>query len=201
MGFYKPDEDELRTASWEALRVHIRACHAEIDRTLAILKAAQDRSFVLENDLRDLCQSVYGARPCKTTENGIETWHNLPVLVPVGLIPEERTPCEVRSLSLPFPYQWIGSGNQVNQPANATPSWNSDLRILLADKPAVDPPPTWVPWPWLNDGEYRVTAVSIYGCGISMNMDYAAKLKGHTSRPDNGRWQVTNGTATYMGEA
>ena len=120
--------------------------------------------------------------PIKITEGDIDTWHNLPVLVPVGLIPEGRTPCEVRGFSL-----------------------DGDLRVILADKPAVDPPPTWVPPVSLPDGPYRWeqerTRLQSNVDGVCVWADYnpSGSYKDWTD-PKSGRWQVTNGTATWLGE-
>jgi len=274
---------ELENKNANQLEI-IAGLRKEIEREKAMANAEHDAAVKLSNELMAANRMVRTAqeaavnaitseRPYKTTDGDIETWHNLPVLVPVGLIPKGRVPCEVRSLSLPFPHQWIGSGNQVNQPANATPSWHSDLRILLADQPAplfevgkcyktrrgeihgplkqtpayhvyekthplfcrgwtwtldgicnndgktidddalvpgaVDPPPTWVPWPWLPDGEYerkshRVDMTDLLHCCNShraFELDWNQRLRGYTSDPPKGRWQVTNGTATYLGEA
>ena len=297
MTFYRPDEEEIKCSSWEALRRHIADCHAEIDRLQSRCEqieslhrdAERSASLAFEGDgailpnfgrvgeskvrlvvrlaeaYRDLLAKVEFGKPYKITIDDIETWHNLPVLVPVGLIPEGRTPCEVRSYALQYPHEWIDDNRQL---APATTSKNlaqaGTLNILLADKPApqfevgkcyknrrgelrgplkqtpkhhsyvkthplffrgwtwtldgichddgktidddslapgaVDPPPTWVPWPWLPDGEYRGHHGFVSGAGVCMNTTYAASLRGYTSDPALGRWQVTNGTATWLGE-
>jgi hypothetical protein len=170
--------------------------------------------------------------PIKITDGDIETWHNLPVLVPVGLIPEGRVPCEVRGFSLdgdlrilladkPAPLFEVGKCyknrlGEIRGPICRTSdatisdgerSYNNSGRFALFSEhefdliqPAVDPPPTWVPWPWLPDGEYKTAGMLLCGSGVSMNFGYAKQLRGYTSDPAPGRWRVTNGTATWLVE-
>jgi hypothetical protein len=247
MAFYRPDEEELKCSSRDALRRHIADCHKEID-------------FL--SDVRESQAAMIGkfnqGEPIKVTENGIDTWFNLPVKTPAGLVPADRTACEVRSCSLPFPRDWIGTSGAVREPELDTASAVGSLRILLADKPApqfevgkcyknrrghivgpllsnggggypftcghrtytergtvflllgetdddliqpaVDPPPTWVPWPWLPDGEYMAGPTIIRGTAVDMYRAAAKRLRGYTSDPKQGRWQVTNGTAAWLGE-
>jgi hypothetical protein len=230
MTFIKPDDEEIKCSSWDALRWHIEACHKEIDF------------------LRDVCASQAAmigkfnkGEPIKITDGDIETWHNLPVLVPVGLIPEGRTPCEVRGFSLdgdlrilladrPAPQFELGKHyknrrGEIHGPLKQTPAhhsyakthplfcrgwtWTldgicqSDGKTIDDDSlapGAVDPPPTWIPWPWLPDGEYKTAGMLLCGSGVSMNLGYAKQLRGYTSDPAPGRWKVTNGTATWLGE-
>ena len=82
------------------------------------------------------------ATPHKTTADGVETWHNLPVLIPVGLIPEGRTPCEVRSMVMNYDKEWVTDAGVVfGGAAAASMGYKGSLRILLADKPATVGPP------------------------------------------------------------
>ena len=191
MTFYRPGEEEIKCSSWDALRRHIAECHKEID-------------FL--SDVRDSQAAMIGKfhkyEPIKVTENGIDTWFNLLVKTPAGLVPEDRTACEVRSMAIKYDREWIGESGSLFSSSQASPSYyRGNLRILLADKPAVDPPPTWIPWPWLPDGEYvSHDGLFVSGNGVCMNTTYASKLKGYTSDPTPGRWQVTNVTATYLGE-
>jgi hypothetical protein len=263
MTFYRPDEEEIRCSSWDALRRHIADCHKEIDRLTGVnislaalgIKTATDceeRSRQL-----DAKEATLG-RPFKVTNGDVETWHNLPVLVPVGLIPEGRTPCEVRSLSLPYDKEYITSGGYISQSnRTAIKKRCGECLVLLADKPAqqfevgkcyrnrrgdirgplrdnenttyvlqdqsgltytaegryasrgseydliqpaVDPPPAWVPWPWLPDGEYVAVHTELRGNGLDTDFIKAKRLRGYTSNPTKGRWQVTNGAATWLGE-
>jgi hypothetical protein len=66
--------------------------------------------------------------------------------------------------------------------------------------PAVDPPPTWVPWPWLPDGKYVAEGnfVSIPGTNECHTISLSRKLRGYTSDPPEGIWEVTGpGKAVY----
>ena len=256
MTFYRPDEEELKCCSWDALRRHIAECHKEIDRLQSRCEqieslhrdAERSASLAFEGDgailpnfgrvgeskvrlvvrlaeayrdchkeidflrdVRDSQAAMIGkfnkGEPIKVTENGIDTWFNLPVKTPAGLVPEDRTACEVRSVALPFTSDWCASDGSARAPEAGVSSAGGSLRICLADKPAVDPPPTWVPWPWLPDGEYVVSFADgkwrvrkqIDGW-VGMSFQHARQLVGYTSDPAPGRWQVTNGTATWLGE-
>ena len=298
MTFYRPDEEEIKCSSWDALRRHIADCHKEIDRLQSRSEqieslhrdAERSASLAFEGDgailpsfgrvgeskvrlvvrlaeaYRDLLATVEFGKPYKVTIGDVETWHNLPVLVPVGLIPTGRTPCEVRSYALPFQSEWMSPrGGLMNASMVRNQVDCGLLSILLADKTtqrfeigkyyknrrgeirgplekstsracgnekthplsdgglvytldgdrkkfdpngmsdlvpgAVDPPPTWVPWPWLPDGEYSIRGNGLMGCGQSFCLGVVRKWRGYTSDPPIGRWQVTSGTATYLGEA
>lgn len=72
---------------------------------------------------------------------------------------------------------------------------------------AVEPVPTWTPWPWLPDGEYVVSfADGKWRCRkqidgwIGMSFQHARQLVGYTSDPAPGRWHVKDCKATYLGE-
>jgi hypothetical protein len=257
MTFYRPDDEELKCSSWDALRRHIAQCHKEID-FLSDVRASQAAMIGKFNK----------GEPIKVTENGIDTWFNLPVKTPAGLVPADRTACEVRSLSLPYDKEYITSGGAVCQ-SNRTVIKTAcgECLILLADKPAqqfevgkcyknrrgeirgplksrnvgtcyvledsegttytsdgvewiglvrpvdllqpaVDPPPTWVPPASLPDGIYawaggalRISSPTfgsiLFGSQFSST---AVIFRDWTDPPKVGRWQVTNGTATWLGE-
>ena len=199
MGFYKPDERELRDANCEILRRHIAECHKEIDRTEGLYAGI----FIDQKEtIKDLKRDLENRKPYKTAIGDIETWHNLPALVPVGLIPEGRTPCEVRSLGLPFEHDWINASGCVSPAHEAAASCLDGLRILLADKPAVDPPPTWVPPSSLPNciatasGDGFQESVAFLHCTHARMKE----LYRDYTEPAPGRWQVTKGTATWLGE-
>jgi len=96
--------------------------------------------------------------PHKTDNgDGTETWRGLPVVVPVGLVPDDETPIEVRSRAiipeygnLPYP-RIITNDGQVDEGCGSRKQ-PGELRLVLASKPA---PITWTPPASLRDGEYK----------------------------------------------
>jgi len=128
-------EEDLRKLSFFEMQSRIWTDERKIDEQSLVIDALRSESKAAKEK---------PATPYTTTEGDVETWHNLPVLVPVGLIPEGRTPCEVRSLLVPYIAEWLSHNGDVMAPAmgcNISNERGGSLRILLADKPApVDPP-------------------------------------------------------------
>lgn len=128
--------------------------------------------------------------------DGTETFHGLPVTVPVGLVPADETPCEVRSYAIPFVTRWVSKNCGVAEPSPIIAS-EGNLAIMLADKPN---PPEWIPPASLGDGEYTFGT-----CGLRRERPLfwlgspAGVLRDWTDPPCLGRWQVENGKATYLG--
>lgn len=141
-----------------------------------------------------------GVRKVDNGDN-TETWYGLPVVVPVGLVPDGEVPSCVRSRQL-IPDE-AGqairgvSGAGVVTSINGTRHGSGELRILLADKTQ---PGTWTPPASLAPGEYEWNGVSLSDSGFES--EWAKKaLRDWTDPPKRGRWRVNeDGTATYLGE-
>lgn len=71
--------------------------------------------------------------------DGAETWYGLPVVVPVGLIPDDETPVEVRSHGLELSGRWMNwkGAIGVRGPLNDK-RFPGEFRLLLAAKPQLD---------------------------------------------------------------
>lgn len=71
--------------------------------------------------------------------DGAETWYGLPVVVPVGLIPDDETPVEVRSRGLELSGRWMNwkGAIGVRGPLNDK-KFPGEFRLLLAAKPQLD---------------------------------------------------------------
>lgn len=252
------------TTRWE----YIVAANREIDRLLAevesrgqVCKDRFDRIKALEAEMNDRIEAV-SKQVTYTDSAGIRTYRGLPVVVPVGLVPEGETPIRVGRPSTTE--RFVSEAAKSYATTNAYQPYFDDhpfaIRIILTDKPQtplfelgkcyrnklgevrgplsandncewclcdgarsyrssgswdpdglpdeldllpgeVAPVPTWTPWPWLPDGEYRVSTLGIETRGIYMDLSYAARLRGFTERPPIGRWSVASGVATWLGEA
>ena len=183
-------------------------CIADLRRELKDAEAKNANQLrVIDGLVAELrAAKEHPATPFKTTADGVETWHGLPVLIPVGLIPEGRTPCEVRGLAVGIDKDWISNSGMT------IPPWPplgglahvGELRILLADKPApVDPTPMWTPPASLKDGVYESTPRSLVAqSGATFDhVSMCGWLSDYTAPPACGRWRVTNGKAEWLGDA
>lgn len=133
--------------------------------------------------------------------DGAETWYGLPVVVPVGLIPDDETPVDVRSLSQGIERRLISSGGNVMPDGiSGGVQRKGDLRIILADKPQ---PVTWNPPASLPDGEYEWTGARLIGNGgFVAAVDSWAKstYADWITPPRAGRYRKTGNVATWIGE-
>ncbi len=79
-----------------------------------------------------------GVRKVDNGDN-TETWYGLPVVVPVGLIPDDETPVEVRSRGLELSGRWMNwkGAIGVRGPLNDK-KFPGEFRLLLAAKPQLD---------------------------------------------------------------
>lgn len=135
--------------------------------------------------------------------DGTETWHGLPVVVPVGLVPDGETPVEVRSRDV-IPatgsvraIKYNGEVGDVRQSSHGL----GDLRIILAAKPQ---PVTWTPPASLSDGDYKWNGSHFSKIGkefcVSKSGGMAVMFRDWTDPPRCGLYKVESGTATWSGE-
>ncbi len=137
-----------------------------------------------------------GVRKVDNGDN-TETWYGLPVVVPVGLVPDDETPVEVRSLCLPITSRFIAESGRVEDPVNCrTDEDPAELCIILGRKPQ---PVTWTPPASLPDGEYSFVATETVFFGNG-NHYRRSSYKDWTDPPRLGRYKVENGTAVWLGE-
>lgn len=201
------DDDRLREfrsiASWfasrlQAYRRRIIDMQSEFDRLTAERDVwKRDAGKLAESSVKAAC--VTRARE---TIDGVECERisGLDVIAPVGLIPDGEEPKEVRSCRMPFFGRWIS--DEVCGPSDYRPiDIDYQLRILLADKPATAPVPTWTPPASFVDGLYVIDlAGALLPSGV---WTYDAVLqdlsRGLYDRPALGRWKVESGRATYLG--
>jgi hypothetical protein len=134
--------------------------------------------------------------------DGTETWYGLPVVVPVGLIPDDETPVEVRSRGLELSGRWMNwkGAIGVQGPLNDK-RFPGEFRLLLAAKPQ---PVTWTPPASLPNGEYLWNGESIEPASRVWSANKYLTLPSlfgdWTDPPKPGRYKVENGTATWIGE-
>lgn len=133
--------------------------------------------------------------------DGAETWYGLPVVVPVGLAPDDETPVEVRSRALRIKGPFISDRGQVEIDAAESLAFIGDLRIVLANKPE---PVTWTPPASLPDGEWEWTGARLIGNGgFVAAIDSWAKNTyiDWITPPREGHYRKTGNVATWIGEA
>lgn len=136
--------------------------------------------------------------------DGTETWYGLPVVVPVGLIPDDETPVEVRSRGLELSGRWMNWEGAIGvRGPLSDKKFPGEFRLILAAKPQ---PVTWTPPASLPNGEYVIDDEEIRQCRIggwklcrrSGALECYADF---TDPPKPGRYKVENGTAIWIGEA
>lgn len=134
--------------------------------------------------------------------DGTETWYGLPVVVPVGLIPDDETPVEVRSRGLELSGRWMNWKGEigVRGPLNDK-KFPGEFRLLLAAKPQ---PVTWTPPASLSDGDYKWNGSHFSKIGkefcVSTSGGIAVMFRDWTDPPRCGLYKVESGTATWSGE-
>jgi len=177
-------------------RRHIRELEIELDRE-------QTARVLAENVANEIADAPKVTR-ARETIDGVECERisGLDVIVPAGLIPDGEEPKEVRSYALPFPLRWILEDGAIEHPELACGSdgTRGELTVLLADKPAPAPTPTWAPPDGFADGEYYSFALSLRlanGVHQIYHEHLGILCPGYT-KPAPGRWQVKSGRATYI---
>ena len=179
----------------ERYRHELRAAYAEIDRFKA---AAVDAM----TDCIDATHKATRITRTRETIDGVECERikGLDVIVPVGLIPDGEEPAEVRSYLLPFPLRWLNDGGEEMLPINSsTYGCDGDLAVLLADKPAPAPTPTWTPPASAPDGIYIADNSRCAIDGAWRTHELRAGWYRDYVKPANGVWRVESGRAVYLG--
>lgn len=174
--------EDLRKLSFFELQSRIETAEANIKTILAELKAAQDELAAVE-------QPVFEVGKCYRRRDGS-------IAGPL----EKNT--DRFSASHPLRFQnhsYRPDGYEAPHGAIDAEQW---MDILPG---AVDPPPAWTPPKSLPDGEYRFSDDAMYkvGGGVCLGGTAAAMriYNDWIDPPREGRWKVTNGTATYLGDA
>lgn len=181
--------------------------HHDIERLKEAARRYAANKYTV-GDLKELSEFACNALfepPIRKVDNGdgTETWYGLPVVVPVGLIPDDETPVEVRSRDV-IPatgsvraIKYNGEVGDVQQSSHAL----GDLRIMLAAKPQ---PITWRPPASLPNGEYLWNGESIEPASrvwsANKYLTLPSLFRDWTDPPRLGRYKVENGTATWIGE-
>lgn len=133
--------------------------------------------------------------------DGTETWYGLPVVVPVGLVPDDETPVDVRSRTLIRRGRRIGFDGKIRTDEFKSAGEPGGLRITLADKPQ---PVTWAPPASLSDGDYKWNGSHFSKIGkefcVSKSGGMAVMFRDWTDPPRCGLYKVESGTATWSGE-
>lgn len=176
-------------------RRHIADTQSEFDRLTAELDGARDVA------------TAYGVLPKVTrtreTVDGVdcERISGLDVIVPVGLIPDGESPKEVRSWAIGLPPTWLSDVGRVMGAETPTSAIGArgKLRLVLADRPAPAPVPTWTPPVSLPDGEYTCGDDFLERGSHTWDHRVSPSRWKDYVRPANGRWQVESGRATYLG--
>jgi hypothetical protein len=141
--------------------------------------------------------------PLKVNNNdGTETWHGLPVVVPVGLVPDGEVPVEVRSICLPITSRFIVEGGRVEDPVNCrTDEDPAELCILLGRKP---PTITWIPPSSLPNGEYEWDGLFLSPICRAWSASKTATIPmlfaDFTDPPRKGRYRKDGTISTWIGE-
>lgn len=133
--------------------------------------------------------------------DGTETWYGLPVVVPVGLAPDDETPVEVRSRALRIKGPFISDRGQVEIDAAESLAFIGDLRIVLANKPE---PVTWTPPASLPDGEYKWDGLCLSPICRAWSASKTATIPmlfaDFTDPPRKGRYRKDGAISTWIGE-
>ncbi len=134
--------------------------------------------------------------------DGAETWYGLPVVVPVGLVPDDETPVEVRSLCLPITSRFIAESGRVEDPVNCrTDEDTAELCIILGRKPQ---PVTWTPPASLPDGEYKWDGLCLSPICRAWSASKTATIPmlfaDFTDPPRKGRYRKDGAISTWIGE-
>lgn len=196
-------DDELLSefrsiASRLAERLHLY--RIDIDRVMTERDGhKQDAAMLAE-------RIVNAARITRTREtiDGVECERisGLDVIVPVGLIPDGEDIADVRSAKIPFPGRYIGVDGRVYPPSKISlPEDSCELLLMLADKPAPAPVPTWTPPAGLRTGRYVSKALWLV-CADDEHQIYHEHLEQlipSYAKPTEGVWHVEPGKATYIG--
>ena len=134
--------------------------------------------------------------------DGAETWYGLPVVVPVGLIPDDETPVEVRSRGLELSGRWMNwkGAIGVQGPLNDK-RFPGEFRLLLAAKPQ---PVTWTPPASLPDGEYEWDGLFLSPICRAWSASKTATIPmlfaDFTDPPRKGRYRKDGAISTWIGE-
>jgi hypothetical protein len=134
--------------------------------------------------------------------DGTETWYGLPVVVPVGLVPDDETPVEVRSLCLPITSRFIAESGRVEDPVNCrTDEDPAELCIILGRKPQ---PVTWTPPASLPNGEYEWDGLILRPICRAWSASKTATIPmlfaDFTDPPRKGRYRKDGAISTWIGE-
>jgi hypothetical protein len=200
MTFKRATYDDLRfVLSWNAIREHIDEAYAEIDRL------TQESATHLKNGMMWHCEYVKQAKEIDRL-NQLVAKPIVPVFEVGKLYRNGHGDlCRFDRRTDPVG-EYVYQSTFIEKPGIG--SWHKqDGRGQFDGKydlilPAVDPPPTWVPWPWLPDGKYVAEGnfVSIPGTNECHTISLSRKLRGYTSDPPEGIWEVTApGVAVYRG--
>lgn len=180
---------------FSAYRLEIAKCYKEADQLEAELLRME--SPAARHDERQVTRT-------SETIDGVECERirGLDVIVPVGLIPEGEGIADIRSAKLPFPGRYVGVDGRVYPPSKISlPEDSCELLLMLADKPAPAPVPTWTPPAGLRTGRYVSKALWLV-CADDEHQIYHEHLEQlipSYAKPTEGVWHVEPGKATYIG--